>query len=204
MLRTQPVFSSLQTALQIREGNWCHLNAASTPTRSGSTHAAHIQSCPATLGLTAQYSHSSRFWCAPELHSWEAAELCAALCQHIWVCSEIGLIFTVHWCGTANKERLWILHATFLVKYHSLQESLLDFAQSGKQAPACTQQLTLFLRGYDISHDVSLTSRTQTPLLPSLLLSLGVGSPRDPFPLHLPPPQGSTIIKPLPGLRSQA
>lgn len=77
---------------------------------------------------------------------------------------------------------IWILHATSLMKYHSLQESLLDTAQSGKQEPACTQQLTLFLRGYDISHDVSLTSRTQTPLLPSLLPSLGAGSPRDAVP----------------------
>lgn len=46
----------------------------------------------------------------------------------------------------------------------------LDMTQSEKQKPACAQQLTLFLRGYDSSRGCSPATSTQNPLLPSLLL----------------------------------
>lgn len=78
--------------------------------------------------------------------------LCAVLCQDIWVCSEIGLVLQYIGVGLQTKKDC---AENFVCNIHKVSDSpgiALDITQSEKQKPACAQQLTLFLRGYDISH----------------------------------------------------
>lgn len=117
--------------------------------------------------------------CSVCFHSWEARRaLCSTMPTHLGLFRNWPNFYSTLVWDCKQGKTIWILHGKMLMKYHNLQESLLDITQSRKQEPACTQQLTFFLRGYDISHDVSLTSRTQTPLLPSLLLSLAGRQPQ--------------------------
>lgn len=104
--------------------------------------------------------------------------LCAALCQDIWVCSEIGLVLQHIGVGLQMKKDCT---ENFGCSFHKVSDSsriTLDITQSEKQKPACVQQLTLFLRGYDISHGCHLWyQHTDSPAPFRLSLSCQQAAP---------------------------
>lgn len=79
-------------------------------------------------------------------------ELCTALCQDIWVCSEIGLVLQQIGVGLQMKKDCTDVTSKIFSEVSDCPRITLDFLQSEKQKPDCAQQPTHFLRGYDISH----------------------------------------------------